>query len=68
MIYHKFRCDRIEEQFWKFGGDLHHQEKHNLSEGEKNYFNAYKDIAVAYGEKVGMDLTLDLDPPLELQV
>ncbi len=31
LVYHNFRLNRIEEQFWHFGGDLNNKEKVNLA-------------------------------------
>jgi hypothetical protein len=48
LLYYNFRCDRIEDQFWFYGGDLHHTEKNNLTEGEKVYFQNYKSLVMDY--------------------
>lgn len=68
LIYYNFRCDRIEDQLWMFGGDLNNKEKGNLTEQEKGYFAHYKGIVMDYVEEVGVDLLIDLDPPLESEV
>jgi hypothetical protein len=47
-----------------FGGDINNKEKGNLSEQEKAYFANYKGMVMDYVEEVGVDLTIDLDPPL----
>ena len=51
-----------------FGGDLNHTEKDNLSEAEKKYFRDYKGLAMDYMQEVGLDLTVDLQPPIESEV
>ena len=48
MLYHTFRCDRIEDQFWEYGGDLKESEKPNLGDPEKKYFSGYKDLVMEY--------------------
>ena len=48
LLYYNFRCDRIEDQFWYYGGDIHHTEKNNLAEGEKVYFQNYKSLVMDY--------------------
>jgi hypothetical protein len=68
LIYNDFRCNRIEDQFWTYGGDLKHTEKGHLSEPEKVYFNAYKGLVMDYIEEAKVELTIDLDPPLETEV
>lgn len=68
MLYHTFRCDRIEDQFWFYGGDVKNSEKSNLSETEKAYFSSYKDMIMDYVEEIGVDLTNDLSPPLAYEV
>lgn len=68
LIYYNFRCERIEDQFWMFGGDLNNKEKDNLTEQEKAYFAHYKGLVIDYVEEVAVDLLIDLDPPLESEV
>lgn len=68
MIYHNFRCERIEDQFWYYGGQVNNSQKHNLTEPERNYFNSYKGLVTEYVEEVGVDLTIDLDPPFDSEV
>ena len=68
LIYFNFRCERIEDQFWMFGGDLNNTEKGNLSNHEKAYFSDYKGLVMDYIDQVGVEMTLDLQPPLESQV
>lgn len=64
LIYFNFRCERIEDQFWMYGGDLNNAEKSHLSEQEKAYFPNYKGLVMDYIEEVGIDLTIELEPPL----
>lgn len=68
LIYYNFRCERIEDQFWTYGGDLNHTEKPNLSEQEKSYFNNYKSLVMDYMEETKVDMTIDLDPPIDIEV
>lgn len=68
LIYYNFRCERIEDQFWAYGGDLNHTEKPNLSEQEKSYFNNYKSLVMDYMEETKVDMTIDLDPPIDIEV
>jgi hypothetical protein len=68
LIYHDFRCDRIEDQFWTYGGDLKNTEKGHISPQEKAYFNEYKSMVMDYIEETKVELTIDLDPPLETEV
>lgn len=68
LIYHNFRCDRLEDQFWHFSAQLNNKETGNLSDPEKHYFSNYKTIVTEYIDEIGLDLKVDLDPPLESEV
>ena len=68
LVYHNFRCDRIEDQFWHFGGSLNKNQVGNLSENEKSYFANYKGMVMDLAEEVGVELVVDLGPPLECEV
>ena len=68
MLYHTFRLDRIEDQFWEYAGDLKHSEKGNLTETEKKYYGNYKGLVMEFMEESGVDMTTDLDPPLHYEV
>lgn len=48
LIYYNFRCERMEDQFWLYGGDLNNTEKGNISEPEKAYFSNYKGLVMDY--------------------
>lgn len=68
MIYHSVRLDKLEEQFWVFSGNLREEVKGNVSEAERGYFKDYKAIATQYIEETGLELTVDLDPPIDPSV
>lgn len=68
LVYFNFRCERIEDQFWTYGGKLNNKEVGHLSEPEKKYFSDYKSLVMEYVEEVGVEMTIDLEPPLEVEV
>lgn len=68
MIYNNVRLNKIEEQFWQFSGNLREEVKENLCESERNYFKDYKAIATQFIEETGLELTVDLDPPIDPSV
>lgn len=39
-----------------------------MSEQEKAYFPSYKQLVMDYVEEVGVELTIELEPPLESEV
>lgn len=47
---------------------MKHTEKANLSETEKAYFSEYKGLVMDYIDDVKVDLTIDLEPPLDVEV
>lgn len=73
LIVFENRQHRIEELFWNFGGELRKQELANLHEKEKKYLLeyvfmvifSYKNLVNSYIEDVGLELTMNLHPPLD---
>ena len=68
MLYHTSKCERIEDQYWHYGGALNHTQKDHLTEYEKTYFANYKALVIDYVEDIDIDLNIDLDPPFESEV
>ena len=70
MIYTGGRVDKLERNFFEFGGQISndHFNVDYLSEEEKKYFNNYKELIGDYMDDIGLDLTVDLDPPMDVSI
>ncbi|EAL62807.1 GINS complex subunit 1 [Dictyostelium discoideum AX4] len=69
LAYLNERLNRIKEYRWSSGQSLlPDQLKERLSQNEIQFFSEYDKILTEYNSKVGLDLTIDPQPPKELYI
>lgn len=67
--YIEHRRTAIRKLRWETGMILSDSVRQEiLSQQENEYFNAYSNLVVEYSQKVGLDLTYDLEPPKDLLI
>ncbi|GLG92669.1 hypothetical protein R5R35_001770 [Gryllus longicercus] len=72
LAYLYNRINKIRQMRWEFGSIIPPEIKYNMCEPEVQWFNNYNKILATYmrgiGNKHGLNLTLDRQPPKELYI
>ncbi len=69
IIIRKNRMDKLENEYWKYTGNLPQRTLQNFDEKDKKYYEQYTQLLNNYSKKISFsnfDLTKDYSPPTEL--
>lgn len=66
LAYLRSRLEQVCDYRWEVGAVLPPELKENLSVAELDYFRTYNKMVASYMASIGVDLSLDMEPPKTL--